>query len=126
MVSGNKIFLDTNAFIYFFEGRSNITELVVHTPVVYFSPITEIELLSAPQLTPTETEQIREFLNLCQRVELSEKIIEQTIAVRRQYRFKVPDAIIAASARVLEIPLVSADNDFQRVEGMNLISDILN
>ena len=125
-MNGNKIFLDTNAFIYFFEGRSNITELVVHTPVVYFSPITEIELLSAPQLTPTETEQIREFLNLCQRVELSEKIIEQTIAVRRQYRFKVPDAIIAASARVLEIPLVSADNDFQRVEGMNLISDILN
>ncbi len=125
MVNGKKVFLDTNAFIYFFEGRSNITELVVHTPAIYFSPITEIELLSAPKLTLRETEKIREFLSICQRVELTENIIEQTVVLRRQHRFKVPDAIIAASALVLDIPLVSADVDFQKVEGMVLISDIL-
>jgi predicted nucleic acid-binding protein len=46
-VNGDKIFLDTNAFIYFFEGRGKITELVVQTPTIYFSVISEIELLSA-------------------------------------------------------------------------------
>jgi hypothetical protein len=96
-VNGDKLFLDTNAFIYFFEGRSNITELVVQTPAIYFSPISEIELLSAPHLTPDEIAQIKAFLFLCQRVELTSEVIEQTITIRRRYRFKTPDAIIAAS-----------------------------
>ncbi len=125
-MSGDKIFLDTNAFIYFFEGRNKITALVVHTPTLYFSPITEIELLSAPHLSLREREQIKEFLALCGRVDLSEKIIAQTIAIRQQYRFKVPDAIIAASAVALNIPLVSADVAFQKISGLVLISDILN
>jgi hypothetical protein len=32
-VNGTKILLDTNAFIYFFEGGSKITDLVVNTPL---------------------------------------------------------------------------------------------
>ncbi|MCB0174219.1 MAG: type II toxin-antitoxin system VapC family toxin [Anaerolineae bacterium] len=124
-MNGNKILLDTNAFIYFFEGRSTITDLVVNTPEIYFSAISEIELLSATHLTPTEIDSIKAFLLLCQRVELTTEIIDQTIMIRRQYRFKVPDAIIAASALHLKIPLVSADTDFQKVTGLTLISDIL-
>ena len=124
-MSGNKIFLDTNAFIYFFEGRRKITELVVSTPEVYFSAISEIELLSARHLTSHETEQIKAFLRLCQRVELTTEIIEQTIQLRQQYHFKIPDAIIAASALSLNLPLVSADTDFEKVANLNLVSDIL-
>ena len=125
VVSGNKIFLDTNAFIYFFEGRSRITELVVQTLVIYFSPISEIELLSASHLTEAEIDQIKEFLSLCQRVELSSEIIEQTIAIRRQHQIKIPDAIIAASAISLNIPLVSADTEFRKIADLVLVSDIL-
>lgn len=124
-MNGNKILLDTNAFIYFFEGRNTITDLVVNTPEIYFSAISEIELLSATHLTPNEIDSIKAFLLLCQRVELTTDIIDQTIMIRRQYRFKVPDAIIAASALHLKIPLVSADTDFQKVTGLTLISDIL-
>ncbi|HRX01367.1 MAG TPA: type II toxin-antitoxin system VapC family toxin [Cyclobacteriaceae bacterium] len=124
-MNGNKILLDTNAFIYFFEGRSTITDLVVNTPEIYFSAISEIELLSATHLTPNEIDSIKAFLLLCQRVELTTDIIDQTIMIRRQYRFKVPDAIIAASALHLKIPLVSADTDFQKVTGLTLISNIL-
>jgi len=124
-VSGNKILLDTNAFIYFFEGRRTITEIVVSTPEIYFSAISEIELLSATHLTTEETEQIKAFLRLCQRVELTTEVIEQTISIRQQYHFKIPDAIIAASALCLQIPLISADTDFQKVANLNLISDIL-
>jgi predicted nucleic acid-binding protein len=53
-MSGNKLFLDTNAFIYFFEGRNKVTELVVQTPEIYYSVISEIELLSAKHLTENE------------------------------------------------------------------------
>jgi hypothetical protein len=124
-VNGNKILLDTNAFIYFFEGRSKITDLVVNTPEIYFSPISEIELLSATHLTQSEIDSIKAFLSLCHKVELTSEIIDQTIAIRRQYNFKIPDAIIAASALYLKAPLVSADTDFKKVTGLTLISDIL-
>lgn len=57
--------MDTNAFIYFFEGGSKITEIVVKTPEIYFSAISEIELLSAAHLTQNEMDLIRTFLSLC-------------------------------------------------------------
>lgn len=124
-MNGSKILLDTNAFIYFFEGRSKITNLVVNTPEIYFSAISEIELLSATRLTQSEIDSIKAFLSLCQRVELTSEIIEQTITIRRQYHFKIPDAIVAASALHLKTPLATADTEFQKVAGLILISDIL-
>lgn len=124
-MNGNKILLDTNAFIYFFEGRSRITELVVNTPEIYFSAISEIELLSAPHLTPNETDLIKAFLSLCYKVELTQEIINQTVVIRRQTHLKVPDAIVVASAIHLQASLVTADATFQKVAGLTLISDIL-
>jgi predicted nucleic acid-binding protein len=124
-VNGHKILLDTNAFIYFFEGRSNITELVVNTPEIYYSAISEIELLSAAHLTQSDIDTIKAFLSLCHRVELTSEIIDQTITLRRQHNFKIPDAIIAASALYLQAPLVSADTEFQKIDRLAWISDIL-
>ena len=124
-MNGNKILLDTNAFIYFFEGRSRITNLIVNTPEIYFSPISEIELLSTTHLTQSEIASIKDFLLLCHRVELTSDIIDQTITIRRQYQLKIPDAIISASALFFQIPLVTADTDFQKVTGLTLISNIL-
>ena len=124
-MSGSKILLDTNAFIYFFEGRGKITNLVVSTPEIYFSAISEIELLSADRLGESEIDSIKAFLALCHQVELAPAIIEQTIRIRRQYHFKIPDAIIAASAIALEMPLVSADTHFKKIAELSLVSDIL-
>ena len=124
-MNGNKILLDTNAFIYFFEGRSKITNLVVNTPEIYFSAISEIELLSATHLTQSEIEAIKVFLALCHRVELTSEVINQTVTIRRQYHLKIPDAIVAASALHLGAPLVSADTDFQKLADLVLIADIL-
>ncbi len=124
-MSGSKILLDTNALIYFFEGRGKITNLVVSTPEIYFSAISEIELLSTDRLNESEIDSIKAFLSLCLRVELTSEIIAQTISIRRQYHFKTPDAIIAASAIHLDIPLVSADADFTKITELTLVSDIL-
>ena len=74
-MSGNKILLDSNAFIYFFEGQGKITDLVVNTPEIYFSAISEIELLSADRLNESEIDSIKTFLSLCHRVELTTEIV---------------------------------------------------
>ncbi len=56
---------------------------------------------------------------------MSPDVIAQTIQIRRLYKQKIPDAIIAASAIVVNVPLVMADIDFQKVESLQLITDIL-
>lgn len=124
-MTGTNVFLDTNAFIYFFEGRSKITDLVIRVPTIYYSVISEIELLSALQLTEAESKQITEFLTLCIRIELTTEVTTRSIRLRRAYRLKVPDAIIAASALDINAPLVSADTDFRRVIELDLITDIV-
>ena len=68
---------------------------------------------------------IRSFLTSCRRTDINPMISDQTIQIRRQYRLKIPDAIIVASAVVQHIPLVSADTQLSRVANLALITDIL-
>jgi predicted nucleic acid-binding protein len=124
-VNGDRLLLDTNAIIYFLEGRSRIAEYILLAETLYYSVITEIELLSAPHLTDDDAGVIREFPARCQRIDLTPDVIEQTIHIRRAVRCKTPDAIVAASALVLDIPLFTADTQFDRITGLNLVTDIL-
>jgi len=124
-VNGDDILLDTNGFIYFFEGRARIAEYVLLAETIYYSVITEIELLSAPHLTDENIATIQSFLARCQRVDLTPDVVERTILIRRAGRIKTPDAVIAASSLVLDVPLLTADEHFRRVDGLRVITDIL-
>ena len=43
------------------------------------------------------------------------RIRDITIRLRRQYTLKLPDAIVAATAIFLGIPLISADKHFEKI-----------
>ncbi len=49
-------------------------------------------------------------------IELNEPIKAHTISLRRKYRFKLPDAMIAATAQHMNLPLLSADKRLEKVE----------
>lgn len=123
-MNGNSLFLDTNAFIYFFEGKQKVTDLVIATPTIYFSVIAEIELLSFEKLTKKSELQIKKFLSGCQKVFLNQNIVNRSISLKKEYKIKVPDAIIAASAIELDTPLISADKDLRKIKDLKLIFDI--
>ena len=124
-MNGDDILLDTNAIIYFLEGRSRIAEHILLAETIYYSVITEIELLSAAHLSEEDRRAIREFLAHCQRVDLTPDVVEQTIRIRRANRVKTPDAIVVASALALNVSLVTADTQFGRIAGLRIVSDIL-
>ena len=124
-MNGEDILLDTNAIIYFLEGRTKIAEHILLAETLYYSVITEIELLSAPSLSEEDIATIRGFLARCQRVDLTPAVTEQTILIRRTRQIKTPDAIIAASSLVLNVPLITADAHFERIAGLKVVTDIL-
>jgi predicted nucleic acid-binding protein len=67
-------------------------------------------------------ERINQILQSLTIVPLRQDVKEETIDIRRTARLKLPDSIIAATARVLGLPLVSADKSFERVGGIVLLS----
>lgn len=73
------------------------------------SVITEMELLSYPNLNPVEEVQIRNFLAQIIVVEIKHDIKELAIALRKSYRLKLPDAIVAATAQSENAELFTND-----------------
>ncbi len=80
-----------------------------------YSVITEMELLSFPDLSEAERLQIKSFLLDATVIELSNAVKETAIAIRATHRIKLPDAIVLATAENLNLPLLTADRRLERV-----------
>ena len=111
--------LDTNAILYFLGGRL-IEPLPRGSHLT--SVISEIELLSYPSLSSKEEKQVRDFLSKIGIIGLDAEIKETAITFRRQYRLKVPDAIIAASAKVLHATLLTNDSPLLKLPDLRTAS----
>lgn len=119
-MNGNRILVDTNVVIYFFNNQHNVVEFL-RGKEVYLSSITEIELLSFPKLTENETAVIKNFLNDCTIVELTSRVKIQTVEIRKTHKLKLPDSIVAATSNFLKIPLFTSDKDFTRIQSIDVI-----
>lgn len=98
--------LDTNICLYYLGGR-----LVDPLPLgqYFVSIITEMELLSYPHLSTDEEKQIHIFLNHLIVIGIENEIKQLAISFRKNYKIKLPDAVIAATARFLDATLLTND-----------------
>lgn len=112
-MSGIKYLLDTNIVIGLLKGYAPAMALAEHTDMqpsqAAVSQITRMELLGYPQLTDEEAHVIRSFLSACQVRMLDETIEAKAITLRRSGTFKLPDAIIAATAICGALQLLTLD-----------------
>ena len=88
---------------------------------IALSVISEMELLSFFGITPSEEERIRSLIQDCAVLFLTEDIKNKAIALRRAYKIKLPDAIIAATAIENKLKLITADKGFERIRELNLL-----
>ncbi|MFA6245084.1 MAG: type II toxin-antitoxin system VapC family toxin [Candidatus Hydrogenedentales bacterium] len=98
--------LDTSIVLYGLEGRLG---LPLGASEYAISVITEMELLSFPQLTTDQEESIRLFISKIRVCGLSRPVREKAIELRRKFALKLPDAIIAATAFVYACDLITND-----------------
>ncbi len=119
-MSGNKFLLDTNIVLYLLGGNKQLAAFLMRADV-YISIITEIELLAFPGIKASEMTRINQFLQTITIVPLRQDIKETTIDVRRNAKLKLPDSIIAATAKALALPLITSDKGFERVDGIILL-----
>ena len=116
---GIDFFVDTNVLIYAMEGHSKIADIIRCSPGI--SVISEIELLGKKGITRHETNDIRNLLNGFEIFNLSDTIKEIAISLKQKYSIKTPDAIIAATAKAYNLPLVTADKNFKKIEDVAIV-----
>ena len=89
----------------------------------YISVINKIELLGFSNITKKEEIKFQEFINAANVIELNDDVVNKTIYIRRQRKVKLPDAIIAATAGVYDLVLLSRnDKDFKKIDDLILIN----
>lgn len=112
-MNGNNILLDTNAIIYFLNGKF----LLNNEYNIFISIISEIELLCYPKITSEEENIIKDFLNNINIINLDKYIKHETIAIKREISIKLPDAIILATAKVNNLILLTQDECILKYNG---------
>ena len=118
-MNGFSFVADTNFLIAVHEGKRHVEPFLDSAVIV--SVISEIELLGWYKIKPEEKQLIRSLLDDCILFELTADIRKITIEIRQHVKIKTPDAIIAATAKYLHVPLVTSDKDYKVIPGLELI-----
>ncbi|MCC7465568.1 MAG: type II toxin-antitoxin system VapC family toxin [Saprospiraceae bacterium] len=126
---GTKYLLDSNTVIYLLsnflpETTSQKIQSIIDTDDYFLSVITRMEVLGFNG-DSNEMELANEFITDSIVIGLEEAIILRTITLRKQQKIKLPDAIIAATALVHHLTLVTRNiEDFKSIPGLTMVDPI--
>ena len=121
-----KSVLDSNILIYHLNGALTATAEAVLAKALqegaFTSVVTRIEVLGWPDLSGEALQRAERLVALCYEQSMTSEIADGCIALRRTRRMKIPDAMIAATALALGLPLVTRNTrDFSWIDGLDLV-----
>ncbi|TRX35108.1 type II toxin-antitoxin system VapC family toxin [Flavobacterium sp. ZT3R18] len=118
--------IDTNVVIDYLgqkiplSGMKFMNNIIDNIPNV--SVITKIEVLGFN--APAEHYQLlTDFMNDATVIELTNKVVDASIEIRKNYKTKLPDAVIAATALVYDLTIISRNvSDFKNIQNLKVIN----
>jgi hypothetical protein len=123
---GRQYLIDSNAVIDYLSGKlpakgmSFMNQVINDIPNI--SVITKIEVLGY-KTTLEAYQLLTSFVVDSVVFGLMDDIVEQTIEIRKEYKLKTPDAIIASTALENGFTLVSRNTkDFKTIPGLDVIN----
>ena len=120
---GKQYLIDTNIAVGFLENQlpQHWANDLSNT-MIKFSVITRIELLAWPDASSKQLQILYNFIAKAFVYNLDEPIIIETINIRKSYKTKLPDAIIAATAIVNNFTLLTRNlSDFKKIPNLLLL-----
>ncbi len=115
----NNYILDTNIFVYFFEGNPTAGK-IIKKEELNISAITYIKRL-LNGYSKIQRILAKDFFKSKQIIHSSPAICDLAIQIRLNYKCKLPDALIAATAQFMQLPLITADTLLLKIKGIELI-----
>ncbi|GHV74568.1 hypothetical protein AGMMS49940_18700 [Spirochaetia bacterium] len=101
-------------------GMKVVAAIIDNTP--HLSVISQMEVLRFND-TPENEKILVDFIDSSVIHPLNGIVVQQTIALAKKSKIKLPDAIVAATALIESFTLVTRNvDDFKKVEGLNLLN----
>jgi len=124
---GKRYLLDSNTVIDYIGGlysdkaRHWLNELIDEE--INVSVITKIEVLSFDPDKDDNYPILVEFFEVSRIFELTGEIVNKTILIRQKQKIKMPDAVIASTALVNGLVLVSRNTkDFKKIPDLEIVN----
>ncbi|MBF0203074.1 MAG: type II toxin-antitoxin system VapC family toxin [Desulfamplus sp.] len=117
--------LDSNIIIYAIKPEfSNLRKLVENCqPLV--SAISYVEVLGYHRLTPEDRQDFEAFFDIVPIIHISQTILEQAVILRQKCKISLGDSLIAATAIVHKLTLVTANvKDFEWIEKIKILNPL--
>ena len=116
-------YLDTNSVIDYLDNKLPLKANKLIEEIDWkISVITRIELLSWQGASEEQFQVLNEFIIASKVYGLLESIILKPIDIRKEYKTKLPDAVIAATCFVNDLTLITRNlKDFENIDGLNLL-----
>lgn len=119
---------DTNIAVYYLQQQlppyaGNVMDDIAGNSRICFSVITEIELFSWKSAAQFDFDLVNMFVDMSLLLELKKDIRKKASELRRQYDLELPDAIVAATAIVHGLTLITDNTtDFVGIEKLRLLN----
>lgn len=117
--------IDTNAVVDYLGGKLPSIGITFMNDVIDAEPnisvITKIEVLgfNAP---PQHYKILSNFIDDVTTLELTTNVVEACIQIRQKNKIRLPDAIIAATALIYDLVLISRNiSDFKNIDGLVVV-----
>ena len=123
---GKGYLIDTNVIIGYLDNKLPTHGMVLMNGIIDDTPnisvITKIEVLRFN--TSSDTYKVLEdFIRESSVFDLNDLVVENTISICKSHRIKLPDAIIAATALVYNLILITRNiSDFKNINGLELVN----
>ncbi|MCP4422225.1 MAG: type II toxin-antitoxin system VapC family toxin [Chloroflexi bacterium] len=117
--------LDSNILIYAAEpGYDEVREFITkHETAV--SVISKIEVLGYHKLNRDNCQKLESIFQILPVLPLSDPIIDKAISLRQTQKTSLGDALIAATALIHELTVVTANTkDFNWIDGLEIINPV--
>ena len=123
---GRKVLVGTNIAIGYIGNRLSAKSMnrldTIFDAEYHISVINKIELLGYPNLDKYEEDKFNLLINHSIIHPIDNKIIEETISIRKGHKIKLPDAIIAATCLVNGLDILTLNTkDFENIDGLKVI-----
>ena len=115
--------LDTNILIYMAQpgGESLQAQMVSASPAA--SLIARVEALGFQSITAGERERMDKVFAWVEVLPVDDAVADAAILLRQARRMKLGDALIAATALLYDLPLVTRNvDDFKHIAGLQIIN----
>lgn len=107
---------DTNILIDYLKAIPQAAQEMARYPAAAISPITWIEVMAGAAGSEEENH-LRAFLGRFATLPVNQQVADEAFVIRRQFRLRLPDAIIWATARSQKTLLVTRNTkDFPDTE----------